>query len=574
MPDFVRTKFAEQFNGSFAYWEQHDRVLIMDDFDRRVRLEFVEFAKSYFKRILLAVSTDEYLVYFRDEDRLAELDLLTLRSLGHSRQEELVTKWLDLHNGHDGRRVPTHGEIDQIEDRLNSIILHNRIVPRYPFYVLSILQTFEAFMPQGLHITAFGHCYQALIIAQLIEAGIREEDIDSALNFLAHLAYRFLSNDGVCSSSQFRSFVREYKQEFVVKDSTVNRIKAGDSATLRRTDGSGYEFKYRYIYYFFLGMFFSLDYQRHRELIEDMVEHCYLQDNAYILTFTIHHARDSELVDLILLHTGESLNGVRRSSLDTSEIAILEEALDELPHKISVKSVAEERKAEREELDRRESDEEPVMREKSEMDLLNDVYRSLKNIEIIGQVLKNKYGSLPKVKIAEMVGSVIDAGLRIVAWLTDRDAILGLDNVLSKMAEDAGTAKRERAEMERFLRKQIRLLVFLSVGLLLRKVIFSMRKPELRDVVEAVCREANTPAHELLSLVFSAASSKELSKKFLGRLEQFVSSLEESQNTVVRRLVSLEVQSYLSTHFVEYRLRHQIYSAIGVGYHPNPGPGR
>ena len=568
----IEAKFHEQFSGSFAYWKKCERkVLIVDDFNRGVRLEFIEFAKDYFERILLLVANDEYLVYFRDEELLADFDLFILRSMGHAKQEDLVKKWLDLHNGEQRKRPTTHGEIDQIEDRLNSIIIHNRIVPRYPFYVLSILQTFEAFMPQGLHITAFGHCYQALIVAQLMEAGIREEDVDSALNFLGHLAHHLFVEGGACSSARLRSFVRDYKDEFVVKDSTISRIRDSHASILRRSDDNEYDFKYRYVYYFFLGMFFASDYRKHRELIEEMTELSYLRDNAYVLTFTIHHARDSELVDMILLHTEEALGRERPAKLDASEITILEEALDELPERIATRSVSEERRAQRDAMDRRESERAEGIDEASDQDVLNDMYRALKNIEILGQVLKNKYGSLPKERIANMVGSVIDAGLRIVGWVTNREEILALDDVLSRMVEEGGVAGREKAEMEKFLRKQVRLLVFVAVGALLRKVIISLRKPELREVVEKVCRDAGTPAHELLSLVFFAASSKELSDKFGRRLDQFVGSLEDSKNNVVRRLVSLEMQAYLGTHSVEYKLRHKIFSTLGLKYAPNPG---
>ena len=142
---------------------------------------------------------------------------------------------------------------------------------------------------------------------------------------------------------------------------------------MRRRDGEKYEFKYRYVYYFFHGMFFSIDYKQHRDLIEEMAEQSYLQDNAYILTFTIHHARDNELVDMILLHTEEALNSVVPSKLDVSEITILEEALDELPERVSTRSVTEERRAQRETLDRRESEREELIGEKADGEMLNDV---------------------------------------------------------------------------------------------------------------------------------------------------------------------------------------------------------
>ena len=41
-----------------------------------------------------------------------------------------------------GGGIPTDGQIDAMEKRVNSVIISNRILPRYPFFfVLSILQT-------------------------------------------------------------------------------------------------------------------------------------------------------------------------------------------------------------------------------------------------------------------------------------------------------------------------------------------------------------------------------------------------------------------------------------------------
>ena len=59
---------------------------------------------------------------------------------------------------------------------MNSVIISNRIVPRFPFYVLSILQTYEAYMPSNMSITSYGHCYYVLIFASLVRAGISQAD--------------------------------------------------------------------------------------------------------------------------------------------------------------------------------------------------------------------------------------------------------------------------------------------------------------------------------------------------------------------------------------------------------------
>lgn len=122
-----------------------------------------------------------------------------------------MRKWLSLNSNHSGPRRVSDGKVDQIEDQLNTVILHNRVVPRYPFYVLSILQSLEAFMPQGLQITAYGHCYQELITAQIVRMGISPSDVDTALNFLRHFAYRTYLESKCCSHASFAEFLDEYR---------------------------------------------------------------------------------------------------------------------------------------------------------------------------------------------------------------------------------------------------------------------------------------------------------------------------------------------------------------------------
>ena len=61
-------------------------------------------------------------------------------------------------------------------------------------------------------------------------------------------------------------------------------------------------------------------------------------------------------------------------------------------------------------------------------DNLNDLYKALKNMEILGQILRNKYGSLPREKIEEVIDFVTDVGLRLINELTNQESILSLES--------------------------------------------------------------------------------------------------------------------------------------------------
>ena len=58
-----------------------------------------------------------------------------------------------------------------------------------------------------------------------------------------------------------------------------------------------------------------------------------------------------------------------------------------------------------------ELEEEKLEEEKGD---INEIYRVLKSNQILGQILRNKYGSLERSKIEEVVEVIVDGGLRLV----------------------------------------------------------------------------------------------------------------------------------------------------------------
>ena len=570
----IKKKFQDQFSGNYFYWsKEQEKLLIIDDFNYMTKIQFIDFAKDFFERIIVVMSEDEYIAYFKEEERLADFQLFNLESLGHVKQEELIKRWVNLSD--EKEQEISHGKIDQIEDRLNSIILHNKIVPRYPFYILSILQTFEAFMPQNLQITAHGHCYQILITAQLANIGIQGEDIDSSLTFLSYLAFQIFKKRGECSKDQFKQLLIDYKDQYIIKESVVNRLTNHNSSILQNYNG-GYKFNYPFIYYFLLGNFFARNYETHKNLIEEIAEKSYLKDNAYILIFTIHHTQDDNLIDTILIHTVCTLDNIPAATLNIEETKLLETELMELPEKImSKRSVDDERRSEREQRDKMEANSDNVLtNDKHEAEKLmeediNEIYKSLKNMEILGQILRNKYGSLHRDKIEEAIESVSDAGLRLIKVVTDSDGIQSLEDFFIKIIDKINISDDDKRDIEDFLKKQIRTIVFIQIAFLLKKVVVSIRKPELLEIVEKVYQKKNTPAYDLLYTLFILDTSEELSSQNVEEITNIIDKFKKNNNTVAHRFISLSLQHYANTHQIHHSLREKIFNALRIRYRPN-----
>ena len=185
-----RREYESQFHGDYSLWkEQENTTAIVDNLTNSPSaVEHLVLAAKIFKRVVVATSSDTYHAYFRDDERFAKFTEIRIRPLTHNGQEELIRKRVELLNN--GRRI-SDGQIDAIENHVNSVVINNKILPRYPFYILSILQTYEGFMPSNLSVTSFSHCYYVLVLAHLIKSGIEKSDgvINSCFNFLEEFAF-------------------------------------------------------------------------------------------------------------------------------------------------------------------------------------------------------------------------------------------------------------------------------------------------------------------------------------------------------------------------------------------------
>ena len=247
---YLRGCYEDQFNGDYYLWQQQSgKTLVIDNVTEAPGLlDFIALGLDVFSHICLFVSSDVYHSFFADDIRLIDFREIRLVPLTHTQQETLIRKrlvTLDL------TEKLTDGFVDHVENRVNSIIISNRVVPRYPFFVLSILQTFDAAMPLSLSISSYGHCYYIFILASFRRAGISEADdaINSCTNFAEQLAlaiYRTKRNTA-SEPLDFSAFKRQYRSDYFMEASLVNRLTHHDYGIITEAG----EFKTAYVYYFF-----------------------------------------------------------------------------------------------------------------------------------------------------------------------------------------------------------------------------------------------------------------------------------------------------------------------------------
>jgi hypothetical protein len=332
--DHIKKEFDKELTGDFDAWINKDnKVAIIDNYHHQISSNILKYLDENFVMIIIGMDDEEYLVYFKDDPAFTEFSNISLGQFTLSQQEELISNWVQLGSS-DKTPIVDDLSIDKLEDKVNNIITESRIVPRYPFYILSILQSLEAFMPRDLTITAYGHCYQALVTAQLLKKNIKAEQIDTCFNYLRELSFDIfrVSKEGKpYSEGDYANFRHSYATRFFIPDNVINRIDDLDYPILSNVD-KHVHFKYSYIYYFFLGMYLAAN--ENPVLLNEICENIHLKENSFIIIFTVHHAQNKSLLETILAHCVCSFDHITPAGLSVAETRFMNELIAELPKNI------------------------------------------------------------------------------------------------------------------------------------------------------------------------------------------------------------------------------------------------
>ena len=549
--------YQDQFHGDYSLWvNQRCKTLILDNLNAtRHSLDFVDFAKDIFDNIIITVASDAFYAFFFDETRLADFQQLRIEQLTRQQQEQLIRRRLALS---DTAHVPTDGLVDRAEDHVNSVIISDKVVPRFPFFVLSILQTYEAYMPSNMSITSYGHCYYVLIFASLVRAGISHADdaINSCFNFAEHLAFDIYQyrKGSVEKPYDFEGYVTQYKDRFLIQRSIINRLKDTAHGII---DDDGM-FRTSYMYYYFLGRFLAHNREMGDPIIHRMCEDSHREADYLTLLFTIHHTTDSSIIDDILLHTMCTLDSVEPAALNREETKRFNRIVGALPDILSADSVEQARAEERATQDALESRRvvtEDVVEDTPEYSPVNAIYRILKNNKIMGQILRNKYGNLERSKIKETIEVVADGGLRLVNYiLGSEEEISEVELFIKAQHPDWDTVKIKRG---------LEFFSFLWTMVNIEQVVSAINVPEIGETVDAVVSEKATPAYDLVGYFNQLDNTNELTETERGKLAVL---LKQHDDIFIKRVLSMRTQHYMNTHRSKAMTEQAMCSLLDIQY--------
>lgn len=566
----IQKIFEEQQLGDFNCWfSKVGKAIIIDNADRDKKTsDFIRYAEENFESVHIYINSDLHQSYFSDDEHYARYREVKIKPLCHVKQESLIKKWLE-HKGNGDEE--NYELIDSIERNINSIIINNNILPRFPFFILSILQTFEHFMPENLKITAYGHCYQALIVARLIKSGISKDDIDSVFTFCTHLAFEkhIVGKNKFLTQEQFENFFKKYESEYIIKKTILNRL-IYDGGIIRIVNGR-YQFSINYTYYYFLGKFLAENYDENTEIVEKMIASSFSKHHSLTLIFTIHHANGNHIIEELKIHTMCSIDTNNPAKLTPEETQIFTKSLDHIitDELLENSDIDNERKRERENrnrIERRRRDTVEIEDDSYERNsLIHQVLQCNKNIEILSQILKNKSGSLKKKDIKEIVETICEAGLRMASILiTEESEIEQAAKYVHELyiQSDDYDPNSTKSLKITDIKNLFILRVMIWVVNCIEKSVNAINKPEIEQIVTEVAQSNDTPAYQLIRYFYLLDTAKTFNNNLKDEFEHMLKVYPKKQYSFVRRLVQLRTLRFERTHKVKEQYRQAIFAAL------------
>ena len=424
-------------------------LLIIDNFNeskldtKNKRLFIKNLIKENFPFILV---WDEFLTLNEVcGTAISEVDIYEILPLGIEYRYKLIQKWIELSDfTNEEEKTRLKYELRKLVD----LIIGKNLVPSYPLYILTILQTTELLPNQNLEQSTFGHYYDVLIRLALGK-NIDNKEIEKYYSYLSELSfYLFKQNIKSLNEDEFIAFNKYFKDNYKINTSFVDTREKLVSSDIINMTSNTYKFRYDYIYYYFLGKYLAdnLDEENIKSTIISIADTLYNTHSANTYLFLSHHTKSMFVIETIV-KTAKKLFEDEKVATFSDDINQVNELINQTSQNLVLdisKSYIENKEEELKEQDKNTINSE----EYNSIDYISKINKVFKTIEILGLILKNRYASLKEDKKYNIAEEVYLLGLRTTSTIfktliegeeflkNDLIKIIGTERTFSKMEQE------------------------------------------------------------------------------------------------------------------------------------------
>jgi hypothetical protein len=424
----IEDQYGKSQVTAFMQLSCEQKLLLIDDFDdspiraANTRAHLLCSLRKRFKHLVVTVSEIFEVKEMLEGDASSELLSLEhyrIQPFGYVLRSQLIEKWFSL--GADGTidEATIISRCDQAE-RLVNMVMRRTVIPSIPLYLLILLQSIEAGRSGDFKESALGYYYQYLLTEAFCESGVKPDKLTEIFHYSAHLAWEFNARKKYENHELSEFELRDFNTRFSREWHTVefdNRLKILLNSRVLYRVGEDYAFRYPYIYYYLKGKYLSekLHDLDTRAYIRHCCEHVYVRDHANTILFLAHHTNDEYILNII----SETIHRLFHSCLplnfndDTNGINKLIEDAPKLTY--SGEPPSEHRKRRnilKDDLDDGYDGLAESEEDSGDLSRIAQMTALFKTTEILGQILKNQYAKIQRIKKRDLIEQLFNGPLR------------------------------------------------------------------------------------------------------------------------------------------------------------------
>lgn len=570
----IDRNYQEQYEDS-SYLDMSNLVLIIDGLtDSSLNQRFMKlFISSELSRFHSVQITADIMLRMQDQiiNEVNGYEIFEIQNLGSKKKDELIDKWNMLGRDESDCIKNTQSIHDYLTQSIESIMMKN-IVPSKPIFILMILQILESHNTTDFTLTSYGHCYHSLIIDALNRAKIRNDLHGDYFNYLSELAfYMYSKSKTKINLRELNEFQEEYSTNYLINSHEEVFSKILKSRIIIKDYKDEHKFQYKYLFYFFIAKYIA-DSENITEEIDKLCDKIHSEKHANILIFVTHHTKQKGVIDRIINKVSSIFSNQEPARLDNEELEFLNEFASQIPKMVIDKTsdVEVERKKRLEERDQIEKESNLVDEEDDtfdengeDLEVINqdllDVNRSYRALEILGQIIRNRKGSLPKPLINNLGLQAYTVGLRFLKYYFG--ITKGLKNELideiHRLIETKKSWSKERITQEaRYFYWSFSYSMALNV---VRKTALSVGHKDLIEFYEDISNNIDTEVARLIEVQIEIEFTKRIPKDKLSSLWQDLEG-----NLVTRRLLQEIIVRHLHLNYVDHNEKHWISNHLEI----------
>lgn len=550
-------------------------IPIIDDFHNTKNKENDIKDLSIYLRCIIIVD-DIFGLNIKEETLLSSFTTFRIKELKPSLRYELVKKWVSLTD----KKAGDYKRIDKNTELIDSTLgksIGNGIMPSYPFFILSTLVAHDTFaMRLNEEITSQGYCYEAFIYFYLRKHDVGNDEIGTYINFLTELAFYFYKEKKEeLTPDNFKLFMNSYLDKFNLP--IDQEILLGNLSEIVSEDSfKNYSFRYPYFYYFFVAKYLAEHFEDYRvkEEINKIINSLHVDENAYIAVFITHHSKNIDILKEIESISLCLFEKYKSATLTRDEVKFFDKQANIIVKAVLPPANKTPEKARREILeiqDNMEQSRQDIEQKKDtdeEDSLIKEIRRAIKTVEVMGCIIKNRAGSLEKVKLEEIFLEAMNVHLRIISNFfeiikSENEQKNTIDFITKRLIllDESKGGKRELIEDKR---KKIAKIIFWNLNFfvvfcIINKIVHSLGSDKLTEITNKVCDEVNTPASFLIKHGILLEYNKNLQIKDLTKEVS-----EKDFSEIAERAIKLMVVNHCSLHQINYKDRQRLKTLLDI----------